>query len=55
MGADLQTVLTNLKGHVALSNGIAKFSHLSFTMLGALAQLDGSYNVITEKIDLHGC
>src|SRR5207249_11692948 len=53
-GADLQTVLTNLKGHVALSNGIAKFSHLSFTMLGASAQLDGSYNVITEKIDLHG-
>jgi len=53
-GADLQTVLTNLKGHVALSNGIAKFSHLSFTMPGASAQLDGSYNVITEKIDLHG-
>ena len=53
-GADLQTVLTNLKGHVELINGIAKFSHLSFTMPGASAQLDGSYNVITEKIDLHG-
>src|SRR5437016_6676889 len=53
-GADLQTVLTNLKGHVELINGIAKFSHLSFTMPGGSAQLDGSYNVITEKIDLHG-
>jgi hypothetical protein len=53
-GADLQTVLTNLKGHVELSNGIAKFSQLSFTMPGASARLDGSYNVITERIDLHG-
>jgi hypothetical protein len=32
-----------------LSNGIARFSHLSFTMPGASAQLDGSYNVITDK------
>lgn len=42
------------KGIRRLSNSIAKFSHLSFTMPGASAQLDGSYNVITEKIDLDG-
>ena len=49
-----QNVLSDLKGHVLLSNGIATFSNLSFGVPGALAQMRGTYNLISEKIDLHG-
>lgn len=51
---DTQNVLSNLKGHVLLNNGIATFSGLSFTIPGALAQMRGTYDLISEKIDLHG-
>jgi hypothetical protein len=51
---DAGTVLSNLKGHVLLRNGSATFSNLSFSVPGALAEMRGSYNLITEKIDLHG-
>ena len=43
-----------MKGHVSLRNGIATFSNLSFGVPGALAQMQGTYNLISEKIDLHG-
>ena len=49
-----QNVLSNLKGHVVLNNGIATFSNLSFGIPGALAQMRGTYDLISEKIDLHG-
>jgi hypothetical protein len=49
-----QNVLSNLKGHVLLNNGIATFSRLSFGIPGALAQMCGTYDLISEKIDLHG-
>lgn len=49
-----QNVLSNLEGHVVLNNGIATFSHLSFGIPGALAQMRGTYDLISEKIDLHG-
>ena len=53
-GDDPETVLSGLKGHVLLRDGTARFSHLSFSVPGALAQLQGTYNLITEKIDLRG-
>jgi hypothetical protein len=49
-----QNVLSNLKGHVLLNDGVATFSNLSFGVPGALAQMRGTYNLISEKIDLHG-
>jgi len=49
-----ETVLSGLKGQVMLRDGTARFSSLSFSVPGALAQMDGTYNLITEKIDLHG-
>ena len=52
--SDPQNVLSNLKGHVLLNNGIATFSRLSFGIPGALAQMRGTYDLISEKIDLHG-
>ena len=51
---DPQNVLSNLKGHVLLNNGVATFSDLSFGVPGALAQMRGTYDLISEKIDLHG-
>jgi hypothetical protein len=49
-----ETVLSDLKGHVFLKDGTARFSDLSFTVPGAEAHVQGTYNLITEKIDLHG-
>jgi AsmA-like protein len=48
------TVLSDLKGHVRLRDGTARFSDLSFSVPGALAQMQGTYNLLTEKIDLRG-
>ena len=49
-----KTVLSDLKGHVELQDGTARFSNLSFSVPGALAQMHGSYNLISEAIDFHG-
>jgi hypothetical protein len=53
-GDDPESVLSDLKGHVLLKDGTARFSNLSFGVPGALAQMRGTYNLITEKIDLRG-
>jgi len=47
-------VLSNLKGHVVLKDGMARLSNLSFSVPGALARMQGTYNLITEKVDLRG-
>lgn len=47
-------VLSDLRGHVVLKNGTATLSNLSFYIPGAHAQMHGTYNLISEKIDLHG-
>jgi len=49
-----ETVLSDLKGHVVLRDGTARFSNLSFSVPGALAKLQGTYNLLNEKIDLRG-
>jgi hypothetical protein len=49
-----ETVLSDLKGHVELNDGTARFSSLSFSVPGALAHMHGTYNLISEKIDLRG-
>lgn len=49
-----ETVLSDLKGHGASTNGVARLSHVSFTVPGATAILDGTYNLVNYKIDLHG-
>ncbi len=51
---DPETVLTDLKGQVTLLGGTARFSDLSFGVPGASAHLQGTYNLINEKIDLRG-
>jgi hypothetical protein len=51
---DPPLVESNLKGHVMLSEGVAKFSSLSFDVPGASAQMKGTFDVSSEKVDFHG-
>jgi AsmA-like C-terminal region len=51
---DPESVLSDLKGHVVLKDGIANFSSLSFEVPGAIAQMDGTYDLVSERIDLRG-
>ncbi|MGC2446186.1 MAG: AsmA-like C-terminal region-containing protein [Candidatus Sulfotelmatobacter sp.] len=49
-----EDVVSNLKGHVELVHGAARFSSLTFSIPGADAKMHGTYNVINHGIDLHG-
>jgi hypothetical protein len=51
---DPERVVSDLKGHMILKDGIATFSTLSFSIPGALAQMHGTYGINNERIDLHG-
>jgi hypothetical protein len=51
---DPQTILSELKGHAVVRNGIADLTNVSFHVAGALAALSGTYNLLNEQIDLHG-
>lgn len=51
---DPETVLTDLKGQVKLTGGLAQFSDLSFGIPGAHARMHGTYNILSHAIDLHG-
>jgi hypothetical protein len=51
---DPETAVSDLQGHVVVGSGIATFSDLSFRVPGAHAHLHGTFNLISEKIDLHG-
>lgn len=46
--------LSSIQGHVQLANGVAQFSELAFDLEGASARLQGSYQLATERLDLHG-
>jgi hypothetical protein len=51
---DPPSVISNLSGHASLQNGAATLSDLSFHIPDALAQMHGTYNLLNERIDLHG-
>ncbi len=51
---DPQRVIENLHGHVELRHGVATFSRLAFDVPGASALLSGTYNLVTERVNLHG-
>jgi hypothetical protein len=51
---DPQDVVLNLRGHVEVRDGVARFSDLSFDAPGASARMSGTYNLLNEQIDLHG-
>ena len=51
---DPSTVLSNLKGHISATGGIAKLSSISFTEPGTLAEIEGTYNLVDKKLNLRG-
>ena len=50
----LPRVTSGLKGHVHLQNASGKLSDLYFSTPGATARGEGTYDVLTQKIDLSG-
>ncbi len=51
---DPETVLSQLSGQVSVKNGVATLSNVSFSAPGTRAQLQGTYNLLDRKVDLHG-
>ena len=51
---DPETVLADLNGRVVLGQGVAHFSDLRFSIPGVKARMQGTYDVLNHKIDLHG-
>jgi hypothetical protein len=49
-----EDVAAHVHGHADVRNGVATFSDLMFAIPGADARTHGTFNLITEKIDLHG-
>jgi hypothetical protein len=47
-------VLTGLSGQVKLTDGLAQFTNLRFGIPGARARMNGTYDILTYKINLHG-
>jgi hypothetical protein len=46
--------ISSIQGHVRLNNGVADFSNLVFDLEGASAQLNGSYQLASDRLDFHG-
>jgi AsmA-like C-terminal region len=51
---DQDNVISNLRGRVSLRNGVATLSDFYFEVPGAKAKLNGTYNLLNERVDLHG-
>jgi hypothetical protein len=49
-----ERVLTDLKGQVALKGGTATFSPVSFAVPGAAADMNGTYSLLTKRVNMRG-
>ena len=49
-----ERVMTDLKGEVVLKDGVATFSPVSFAVPGANADMNGTYSLLTKRVDLRG-
>jgi hypothetical protein len=49
-----ENVISGLQGHVHLRDGIATLTGFSLWVPGAHAKVSGTYNLLDEKVDLHG-
>ena len=52
--SDPETVVSNLKGHISVKDGIAELSSVSFSTPGTLAEMRGTYNLLNKSINLLG-
>jgi len=51
---DPERVVSDLRGHVVLKNGVATFTNISFSIPSATAYVHGTFNLVNQKIDFHG-
>lgn len=51
---DKRTVLSELRGTIQVRNGIAAISNGTFQVPGADAAVHGTYNLLSQRVDLHG-
>jgi hypothetical protein len=47
-------VISHVNGHAVLRNGIASLPDLGYQVPGADARMHGTYNLLNQKVDLHG-
>ena len=52
--ADLPDPPATVQGQLNLAEGVARFSHLSFSVPGAAADMHGAYNLNDERVDFRG-
>ena len=52
--APAASVEESMKGRVEMKNAVATLTDLYFGVPGALVHMHGTYEILTEKIDLHG-
>lgn len=52
--ADIPAPTTSLHGQVDLLDAVARFSRLSFSVPGALANMQGAYNLSDERVNFQG-
>jgi hypothetical protein len=51
---DPERVVSDLRGHARLRDGVAELSEVSFSVPGATARGGGTYSLITHDIDMQG-
>ncbi len=51
---DPADAVSNMRGRVSTANGVATLSDISFDVPGASAQLNGTYQLLTHRLDLRG-
>ena len=51
---DPGTALSEFTGYVSVKNGVATLSRVAFSAPGTRAQLQGTYSLLDQKVDLHG-
>lgn len=51
---EAESLVSDLKGHIILRNGVATFTDLSFGVPGAHAEMHGTYDLISERINMAG-
>jgi len=49
-----ERVMTDLKGNVVLTDGVATLSPVSFAVPGAQADMKGTYSLLSKRVDLRG-
>jgi hypothetical protein len=53
-GLEETTVVSNLKGHVDVRDGVAALKNVSFEFPGSVAAMSGTFALIPRTVDLHG-